>query len=442
MRVRIPAAFILISLILTSLSGCNKSSAPEASYTEKPHLYDYEQTPEHLGIDTENIPEPELTYKPLNYTPQYGMWFTVNDYPEILMTKTKEEFTAEIEHRFDNAAALGVNTVYVHVRAFGDAYYESELFSQGLYLPAGMTFDPLEIMVECAHERKLSIHAWINPLRCQSDVQMQAMDNRFTLKEWYDDEGKNGTYLSLVDNRWWLCPAYPEVRKLIAAGAAEVVQLYEVDGIHIDDYFYPTSDASFDDEAFAESGMDSLTDFRMEQCSLMVQDIYNAVKSENPDVLFGISPQGTLTGNASQYADVERWCSEEGFCDYIVPQIYFGLKNETAPFADMTALWQGMVTNENIQLILGIAMYKMGQEDIFAGSGKEEWLTDYTVISKETELALSLGLGAAFYSYDAAFESDKPEMQDELDRIRGLLTKRGSLSDVGVFTIPSVTPQA
>lgn len=414
-----------IPLLILSLTLYGCSDKPqEVSESSQLHLYDYEQTPEHLGIDTDSLPEPELIYKPLNYTNQYGMWFTVNDYPEILMTKTEEQFTETIKKRFSNAADLGINTVYVHVRAFGDAYYRSELYSPGLYTPADMDFDPLEIMISCAHELQLSVHGWINPLRCQSEVQMEAMDDSFTLKKWYTDEDKKGTYLSLVDNRWWLCPAYPEVRSLIAEGAAEIVRNYDVDGIHIDDYFYPTSDTSFDDEAFSESGMDSLTEFRMEQCSLMVQELYAAVKAENPDVLLGISPQGTLSGNEAQYADVERWCSEDGFCDYIVPQIYFGFRNETAPFAETASLWQSMVTNEDIQLVIGIAAYKLGQADVYAGSGMDEWLDDPMVLSKETELVIQMGLGAAIYSYDAAYEPSEAvsaAMNNELSAIKKLL---------------------
>ncbi len=422
------SAIIAASIMIT---GCSKADT-ELSENSAIHLYDLEQTPDHLGIDTNNTSESSSQYEPLNYTPQYGMWFTVNDYPDILMTSTEEEFSASIEERFDNAADSGINTIYVHVRAFGDAYYKSELFSKGLYTPADMDFDPLEIMVEAAHERKLSIHAWINPLRCQSDVQMKDMDSSFTLKKWYEDNEKCGTYLSLVDNRWWLCPAYPEVRELIAEGAAEIVRNYQVDGIHIDDYFYPTKDSSFDEKAFTESGENNLTEFRMEQCSLMVQEIYSAVKGENPDVLFGISPQGTLHGNDSQYADVKRWCSEEGFCDYIVPQIYFGLKNETAPFADMVSIWKNLVTNPDTELVIGIAAYKLGQEDIYAGSGSGEWLSDPAVISKETELALKLDLGVSLYSYSAIFESAEniaDNMSDELARVKKLLQDNPTGSD-------------
>ena len=342
------------------------------------------------------------------------------------MTRTEEGFTAAIEERFDNAAAMGINTLYVPVRAIGDAYYMSEFFSQGLYAPAGMDFDPLEIMIQAAHARELSVHAWLNPLRCQSDVQMQEMDDSFPLKQWYNDAEKNGTYLSLVNDRWRLCPAYPEVRELIAEGAAEIVRNYEVDGIHIDDYFYPTTDIDFDAEAFAESKETNLSAFRKAQCNLLVSELYRAVKAENPDTAFGISPQGTLSGNETQYVDVETWCSEEGYCDYIVPQIYFGLKNENAPFADTVSLWKNLVTQDTVELVIGICTYKMGKEDIYAGSGKTEWLEDFSVSSKEVSLVQEMGLGAAIYSYDSTFspaEEIREQMAKERSAIETLLTE-------------------
>lgn len=92
--------------------------------------------------------------------------------------------------------------------------------------------------------------------------------------------GKNGTYLVQVENNWWLNPAYPEVRQFIADGAAEIAERYPVDGIHIDDYFYPTTDSSFDLAAFAENGGTDLTAFRLEQTNAMVQAIYQAVKRQ------------------------------------------------------------------------------------------------------------------------------------------------------------------
>lgn len=406
------------------LNGC--STAEELpDFSSKPHLYDYEQTLLQLGIDSTENSDDNFRFAPLNFSPQYAMWFTVNDYPDILLNKTEEEFTSCIRERFSNAKSLGINTVYVHARAFGDAYYKSELFSQGLFMSSEADFDPLDIMIKAAHEMELSIHAWINPMRCQSEVQMKEMSDSFTLKKWYSDNEKNGVYIVPVDGRYWLCPAYPEVRRFIAEGAAEIVRNYEVDGIHIDDYFYPTASSDFDSKAFAQSSASSLAEFRKEQCSLLVKEIYDAVKSENEDVLFGISPQGTLKGNNTQYADPEKWCSEDGYCDYIVPQIYFGLQNETAPFEETAALWKKLVTNEKTQLIIGICTYKTGKEDIYAGSGSMEWIEDHGVSSKELEIVRDMNLGAALYSYNSTFcpaDDIAEDMKKERSAFLAILT--------------------
>lgn len=416
---------LAMSIILPiTLFGCSEKETSEET-PAKPHLYDYEQTLLQLGIDGTSLQSNVDTYKSLNYSPQRSMWFTVNDYPDILLNKTEKEFTENIEKRFKDAVSIGINTVYVHARAYGDSYYsKSELFPKGLYMAEDISYDPLEIIVNKAHELNLSVHAWINPLRCQSETQMKEISDSFTIKKWYNEQ--KGRYISDVEGRYWLCPAYPEVREFIAEGAAEIVENYDVDGIHIDDYFYPTADPSFDAEAFSESSTSDLSAFRKEQCSLLVSEMYNAVKALNPEVLFGISPQGTLAGNDSQYADVQRWCSEEGFCDYIVPQIYFGLENETVPFAETAALWQNLVTNEDTELIIGICTYKMGREDIYAGKGKDEWLCDNSVISKEAEIISNMGLGIALYSYDSTFcpaDDVAEDMEKERQCLADILTK-------------------
>ena len=417
-------ALAMSTILPITLFGCSeRETSPEA--TAKPHLYDYEQTLLQLGIDSSTLNSNADTYEPLNFSPQRSMWFTVNDYPDILLNKTEKEFTENIEKRFKDAASIGINTVYVHARAFGDSYYsKSQLFPKGLYMAEDISYDPLEIIVNTAHELHLSVHAWINPLRCQSEVQMKEISDSFTIKKWYNEQ--KGRYISDIDGRYWLCPAYPEVREFIAEGAAEIVKNYDVDGIHIDDYFYPTADTEFDAQAFSESSTGDLSAFRKEQCSLLVSEMYNAVKAQNPEILFGISPQGTLAGNDSQYADVQRWCSEEGFCDYIVPQIYFGLENETAPFAETAALWKNLVTNKDTELIIGICTYKMGREDIYAGKGKDEWLCDNSVISKEAEIISNMGLGIAIYSYDSTFcpaDDVAADMENERQCLADILTK-------------------
>ena len=221
-------------------------------------------------------------------------------------------------------------------------------------------------------------------------------------------------------------PAYPEVRQLIADGVSELVTQYEIDGVQIDDYFYPTTDASFDAAAFAESGATDRSAWRKEQCNRMVQAMYNAVKQTNPKVLFGISPQGTLSGNEKQSADVQTWGQTAGYCDYLLPQLYFGFQNSTAPFAETAAFWAEQVTCPDVSLWIGICTYKIGQQDTWAGNGMTEWQTDSQVVSKELELLCNMdGIdGAAIYDYASTFqpESSVSEiLSSERDAIQVLL---------------------
>ena len=330
------------------------------------------------------------------------------DYAEILTGKSEAEFRAAVQERFQQVQALGIQTVFLQVRAFADAYYTSAYYMPGLSMSTDCSFDPLQIMLTEAHQLGLSVHAWVNPLRCQTDAQMEQMPEQYPISQWYADETKRGTWLVKSGDRWWLNPAYPEVRQLIADGVSELVTQYEIDGVQIDDYFYPTTDASFDAAAFAESGASDRSAWRKEQCNLMVQAMYNAVKQANPKVLFGISPQGTLSGNEKQSADVQTWGQTAGYCDYLLPQLYFGFQNSTAPFAETAAFWAKQVTCPDVSLWIGICTYKIGQQDTWAGDGMTEWQTDSQVVSKELELLCNMdGIdGAAIYDYASTFQPE------------------------------------
>ena len=131
----------------------------------------------------------------------------------------------------------------------------------------------------------------------------------------------------------YLNPAYDEVTELIAAGAAEIVSNYDVDGLHIDDYFYPTTDASFDSAAYSASGYSSLSDFRFANCDRMVKELYSAVHSANSTAKFSVSTQGRIENNYNQlYADVRKLCTTPGYVDIMIPQIYYGFENSAAPY--------------------------------------------------------------------------------------------------------------
>ncbi|MGN0613457.1 MAG: glycoside hydrolase family 10 protein [Porcipelethomonas sp.] len=406
--------FIIISVMLL-LCSCGEETADNS-------LALNEQTLEQLQIP-ELTSENKTEYQPVNYETQKAVWFTMMDYEDLLYNKSEEEFTQNIEKLLGKIKDAGFNTVYLHVRSYNDAYYKSDMFPPGQY--CNVSFDPLLIILDKAHSLELSVHGWINPLRCQTDEELKSLDEKYTIKKWYDDSEKNGTYICMADDRWYLNPAYEEVRKYISDGVREIAGNYDLDGIHIDDYFYPTQNEEFDEKAFKESGQDDLKQWRTENINSMVRGIYDTVKGACPEMLFGISPQGNISIDENNlYADVETWCSEKGYCDYIAPQIYYGFKNENLPFEETVSKWQQLNTCEDVSLVVGICMYKIGSEDQWAGSGINEWVEDKNIPSREAEFVFEKGLGTAIYSVESLMDSKNA---DELKLLSELFAKQEDL---------------
>ncbi|MCD7846810.1 MAG: family 10 glycosylhydrolase [Oscillospiraceae bacterium] len=338
------------------------------------------------------------SYTALNYSTVKAVWFAYLDIDTMLAGATEAEFTNSISEAFSYVASLGFNTVYVHVRAFGDAYYYSDYYAFTSAYSGTVgdkpSYDPLEIMITEAHKLGLSFHAWVNPMRTTTKKNLEAMSSSYTLKQWYSSSSTNGTYLVYDSDTgyYWLSPAYSAVRELICAGIAEIVSNYDVDGIHIDDYFYPTTDESFDKLAFSVSGSSDLAQWRRDTVSQLVKEIYSTVKSCNSSVLFGVSPQGNLSNNLNKlYADVELWCSTTGYLDYIVPQIYYGYTG-SLPFDTTAVQWDSIVTSSSVKLICGIAAYKVGTTT--------EWSSG-SMLSKQTDYISTLSgySGCAYYRY-------------------------------------------
>lgn len=369
-------------------------------------------------------------YSSLNYSEQKGVWISYLEYDSIMKNKSEESFRESVRRYFDNVKALDFNTVYVQVRAYGDAYYESDLFPSGDRFNGTMgtseDYDALEIMIEEAHSRGLSVHAWINPMRLMTDNQIKGLSDSFKVKQWYNDSDKNGKYIVSSGGRWYLNPAYSEVVQLISDGITEIVAEYDVDGVQIDDYFYPTTDKSFDSSAYSASGTGlSLSEWRVNNVNSMVKKLFNAVHAANPSAVFGISPQGNVDNNYKDlYADVKLWCSEKGYCDYILPQIYFGFDNETLPYAETVALWNSMTNGSGVKLVIGLAAYKSGTEDNYAGEkGKNEWINNSDILARQMECAAEARNygGVAIFRYDSLFapsSSVAKQVSLEVDNIK------------------------
>lgn len=357
--------------------------------------------PEHAGsaeipplpLVSMDVIQEKAANPPVNYTDFKAVWLSQYDLMDVFTANGTQRSAADFAQYatkiFQNILQSGFNTVILQVRPNGDSFYPSSLYPASRYVTGGyersFTYDPLAILIEKAHEQGLSVHAWINPLRCMSSENLLKIDDRYPIYDWYHASDPPDRIVE-VDSLLYLNPAYPEVRELIVAGAREILETYPVDGLHMDDYFYPTTAQSFDQTSYdaylAAGGTLSLSDFRRDNLNLLVAELYALTKAVHPDLLFTISPAGNLDRvYHSHYADVFTWCSTEGYLDAIIPQIYFGMEHETHPFDATLTEWADIVTCDSIRLFCGMTLEKAASEvDPYAGSGKEEWAQQKDVL--------------------------------------------------------------
>ena len=183
----------------------------------------------------------------------------------------------------------------------------------------------------------------------------------------------------------------------------ELLENYNINGIHIDDYFYPEDVADEDHVQYKDykkaGGKKDISSWRRENVNSLVSSIYLKVKSYGEDKIFSISPAGNIDKNYAQlYADVNAWC-KGGYCDMILPQIYFGFDNSTLPFEECLDRWLSITDTDKVKIVPGLALYKSGKEDAFAGQGKTEWQTNSDIISRQVTSLKDKGCrGFALYS--------------------------------------------
>ncbi len=369
----------------------------------------------------------DIPHAPLNYDKPKAIWLSQFDMSEIYThggaQREVTEYTRLVERVISNLSSIGINTVFIQLRPNGDSMYPSEIYPASKYALGkyGSThsYDPFEIFLSLAHKAKLSVHAWINPLRCMSVENIEAIPERYAIKRWY----REGKYIKEVGGYLYLDPAYEQTRTLVCDGISEITEKYDVDGVHIDDYFYPTTDESFDEDSYLTQNPQRLSrgDFRREQTRLLVKSIHDTVKAADPSLLFGVSPSGNSSRNYSElFADVDLWC-DSGYVDYICPQIYFGFKHATHPFDRVLAEFAETAQRAGIPLIVGITLEKAtngssGIGDAWAGVGKDEWITQKNIIKRSLECVRELDddFGVALFSYRLLFDPITGEAKEEL----------------------------
>lgn len=314
-----------------------------------------------------------------------------------------------------NIASCGLNTVFMQIRPFGDSFYPSEFFPSSAMV-TGKTgdpfaYDPLPILINEAHGNGLSIHAWINPYRCMTVDEIKNVDEKYAVRRWYDDPEKNGREVFTYNGRIYLSPAYDEPRALILNGVNEILDAYDFDGIHIDDYFYPTTDLSADQAAYDSYAKDfgevGRATFRYVCVNKLVRSLYLTVKQKDKNLLFGVSPAGIIkNAYGMDFADVYTWGKEKGYVDYLAPQLYFGLEHETAPFDRLMREWSDLTVNPEVGIIYGMTLTKAySGTDPHAGSGQNEWSEHKDILIRCLDLTKEVEncCGVALFSYQHLF---------------------------------------
>lgn len=354
--------------------------------------------------------------------------------------RKKDEYLSRVSLMMARLSGMGINTVFIQLRPNGDSLYPSEIFPASPYavgvLDGEFEYDPIEIFLSEAKRAQISAHAWINPLRLMKDSELYALSAEYITAKWRNDKNFFGTRIVKVGEYCYLNPAYEETRELIVSGACEIMEKYAFDGIHIDDYFYPTTAQSFDKSAYQEylasEGSLSLDDFRRENINKLVSELCAAAHAHKR--LFGVSPSGNLQRNYNElYADVNAWC-ERKTVDYICPQIYFGLEHENLPFEKTAGEFEKICEQNSIPLIVGLTLEKaqngaLGVGDVYAGSGHSEWINNKDILARCYEITLEKKLrGVAFFSYRLFYSpSDDTPVSATEDERKALIAAMKSL---------------
>ena len=295
-----------------------------------------------------------------------GAWLHVIGQSQY-QDKSTEANKAYIRDQLDKLHDAGCNAVIFQVRPTADAMYKSDLEPWSAWLtgkrgkaPSPM-WDPLEFVVKEAHKRGMELHAWLNPYRVTSTASEILPDSHLSKKEPNRFVKFNG--------QTFFDPAYPENRKFICDVVADIVSRYDVDAIHIDDYFYPYPAGARrfnnDNESYAKFGNGKNRNaWRRENVDMLIKDLHATIKQTKPWVRFGVSPFGIWRNKASDprgsnssglqnyddlYADVLLW-AKNGWIDYLAPQLYWQLDLKAAPSRHLAKWWNDNANGVDIYI--------------------------------------------------------------------------------------------
>ncbi len=304
-----------------------------------------------------------------------------------------EEQRASFIRRLDQMQRLGLNTVIVQIRPSADAFYLSAIEPWSRYLTGKQGaapepfYDPLEFMIAEAHKRHMDFHAWFNPFRALVDSKKNPNPPGHVTHlhpDWVVSYG----------GKSYLNPGIPDAREYVTDVIVDVVKRYDIDAVHLDDYFYPYRIAGvpFNDnyafQKFNPAGIPSRDDWRRNNVSVFIQNLNSRIKTLKPYVKLGISPfgvwrnssmdtagsptRGGQTNYDDLYADVLLWM-RQGWIDYLLPQLYWEHGHRLVAFEVLMPWWRDHSYGRG--MYFGLGLYRMLGTPAGAWAGTRELLS-------------------------------------------------------------------
>ena len=292
----------------------------------------------------------------------------------------------------DNLEKLHINTILFHMRTHNNALYESELNPLASYYKGVdfNKFDPITWMIEECHKRQIEFHAWLNPYRVSNSTGYDLDQIVESYKDYPFNPASSASNLLFNTSSVILNPALPNVRSFICDTVEEIMNQYDIDGIHFDDYFYINKiDDSEAIKKYNTKGL-SADDFRREQVNILIKSLHNVITNYNIEkgkaVQFGIapstsykyinyeyqadpvynengdliSPEGAYSNvlttghyDGSTLCDTKKWI-DEGWIDYILPQVYAGIGFDKYNYQNLSTWWSQVVKYKETNLYIGV----------------------------------------------------------------------------------------
>jgi uncharacterized lipoprotein YddW (UPF0748 family) len=346
-------------------------------------------------VEEESImPKPELR----------GVWMATTseiDWP-LGRHSADEQKQLYIDY-LDKFVEANINAIFFQVRPNADAFYDSpyESWSSWITGTAGQDpgYDVLQFIIDEAHARNIEFHAWLNPyritMRASGSASFPALDPKID-----PDLTKDYDRIRIYN------PALPEVQDRIVNIVKDILNKYDVDGIHMDDYFYPDPGyySNLNDTAeYRIYGSDyaTINDFRFANVDKVVKRIHETVKDVKPGAIFSISPTSSMSYNLSLYADIVKWY-ENQWVDVLIPQVYSatGAITNASSFNRLTNEWNQYYKTK-VALMIGHYLSRVGDGTSSQFTSAQEIVDQFTIVRRQSGT-----MGSVLYSAKCFFDNN------------------------------------